>query len=174
MNPLRTYDYLIKSRERVLDAVRPLTPRQYTQELPIGLRSIGSTLTHMMISEWYYIERFEVHPVPPYDQWPIQYERPPAFEVVEVAWHEQMARVRALVAAERDWNRTITYDSFPDDSGRRFRITASSGDVFTQLVLHEVHHRAQLMAMLRGLGDSAAPLQDIDYGELMYGRQALD
>jgi uncharacterized damage-inducible protein DinB len=120
------------------------------------------------------VERFEGRLVPPYDQWPIKYEQPPSFEAVEAAWQEQMTRIRSLVAAERDWSRAVTWDSFPDDHGRRFRITATSGDVLTQLVLHEVHHRAQLMAMLRGLGDSAAPLQDIDYGELMYRRHAID
>jgi uncharacterized damage-inducible protein DinB len=174
MSPLRTYDYLIKSRERVLGAIRPLTAQQYARDFPIGLGSIGSTLTHMMISEWYYVERLQGRPVPPYEQWPIKYEHPPAFETVEAAWREQMTRIRSLVAAERDWSRVVTWDSFADDQGRRFRITATSGDVLTQLVLHEVHHRAQIMAMLRGLGDSVPPLQDIDYSELMYGRQAID
>lgn len=77
---------------------------------------------------------------------------------------------RAL-ATERDWNRKITYLSFPDDHGRRFHITATAGDFFTQLALHEVHHRAQLMAMLRELGDAVPPLQDLDYNEMMFERQ---
>ena|SRR6185295_18433949 len=173
MDPLRVYDYLIKSRERVLAAVRPLTPQQYRCDFNIGLRSIGSTLTHIMISEWYYVERIEGRRVPPYDQWPIKYEDPPAFEIVETTWREQTKRVHASIAAQRDWNRMVTWESFPDDHGRRFQITATSGDVFTQLVLHEVHHRAQIMAMFRELGDSVPPLQDIDYGELMYARRAL-
>ena len=73
--------------------------------------------------------------------------------------------VRAI-AAERDWGRVITYESFPGDDGRRFRVTATAGDFFTQLALHEVHHRAQIMAMLRGLGGSVPALQDLDYNDL--------
>src|SRR5689334_11355937 len=136
MDPLRIYDYLIRARERVLASVRLLTPEQYFRAFPIGVGSIASTLTHIMISEWYYVERLQGHAVPPYDRWPIKYEQPPAFEVVETAWREQAGRVRGAIAAERDWSRKITYDSFPDDHGKRFRISAAAGDVVTQLVLH--------------------------------------
>mgnify|MGYP003453290238 CR=1 FL=1 len=41
-------------------------------------------------------------------------------------------------------------------------------DLFTQLALHEMHHRAQIMAMLRESG--AAILEDLDYNALMYQR----
>lgn len=173
MDPLRIYDYLSRSRERVLDAVRPLTPEQYRREFGFGLKTIASTLTHVMISEWYYVERLEGRPVPPYERWPIQYERPPAFEVVERVWREQAVRVRAAIAAERDWTRRIAYDSFADDHGKRFHIAAPAGDVVTQLVLHEVHHRAQIMSMLRELGSGVPPVQDIDYNNVMYERREM-
>lgn len=171
MDPLRIYDYLTLSRQRVLDAVRPLTPQQYHRPFTFGLKTIGTTLTHIMISEWYYIERLEGRAVAPYEQWPIKYESPPAFDVIEAAWREQAKRVRAAIAAEREWNRRITYLSFPDDHGKRFHITATAGDFFTQLALHEVHHRAQVLAMLRELGDGVMPVQDIDYNDLMYERR---
>ncbi len=175
MDPLRIYDYLIKSRERVLDALRRLTREQYESRFAFGLNTIASTLTHIMISEWYYIERLEGRPVPAYAQWPIQYEKPPAFDVVERTWREQMKSIRAAIAAQRDWNRKITYVSFPDDDGKRFHITASAGDILTQLALHEVHHRAQIMAMLREMGDARPGplLEDLDYNTLMYDRRAM-
>ena len=141
MDPIRIYDYLAQSRQRVLDAVRPLTSQQYQREFGFGLKTIGATLAHIMISEWYYIERVEGRRVPPYDQWPIKYEHPPAFEVAEAVWCEQAKSVRASIAAQRDWNRRITWESFPNDAGKRFHITATAGDFFTQLALHEVHHR---------------------------------
>jgi uncharacterized damage-inducible protein DinB len=174
MDPLRIYDYLIKSRERVFDAVRPLTPEQYHRPFTFGLKTIASTLTHIMISEWYYIERLEGRTVPPYDQWPIKYEPPatPAtFDIIERTWREQADRIRGVVATERDWNRTITYLGFPDDTrgNKRFHITATAGDYFTQLALHEVHHRAQVMAMLRDLGRPV--LEDLDYNALMFERR---
>ncbi|MFO0873620.1 MAG: DinB family protein [Phycisphaerales bacterium] len=168
MEPIKIYEYLMKTRERVLDAVRPLAPTQYQHECSFGLKTIGATLAHIMLSEWYYIERFDGRTVPPYEQWPIQYEHPPSLDVIERTWREQATRIRATIAAERDWNRPVAWLGFPDEAGRRFHIVATAGDLFTQLALHEVHHRAQLMAMLRELG---TPLEDLDYNALMFERR---
>jgi uncharacterized damage-inducible protein DinB len=173
MDPLKIYDYLLASRQRVLDAVGALTTQQYHHEFNFGLRTIGSTLAHIMISEWYYLQRLEGYAVPPYQQWPIKYENPPALDVIERIWREQARNVRAAIDAQSQrgaWNRKITWLSFPDDTagGKRYNITATAGDLVTQLALHEVHHRAQVMAMLRQLG---RPLEDLDYNALMFHRQ---
>ena len=172
MYPLKIYDYLIITRERVFDAVRPLAPEQCHRRFNIGLKTIASTLTHLMTSEWYYIERLEGRSVPPYQQWPIHYEKPPEkFETIEQIWRTQWTHIRAVIARERDWSRTITWLSFPDDTrgNKRFHITCTAGDIFTQLALHEAHHRSQIMAMLR---ESGAPaLEDLDYNALMYDRR---
>lgn len=169
MDPVKTYDYLLKARARVLDAVRPLTPQQYQHRFSFGLNTIASTLTHIMISEWYYIERLEGRHVEPYDKWPIKYESPPAFDRLESTWREQARGVRASIAAQPDWSRMIEYLGFPHDDGKRYHIAATAGDFFTQLALHEVHHRAQVMAMLREFG---TPLEDLDYNALMFKRRA--
>jgi uncharacterized damage-inducible protein DinB len=174
MDPLKIYDYLTLARERVMDAVRPLPPEAYHHRCAIGLKTLAATLTHIMISEWYYIERLAGRPVPPYDQWPIQYENPPAtFEAVERIWREQAKQTRAAIAAERDWNRRITWTSHPNEQGKRFQITVTAGDLVAQLALHEVHHRAQVMAMLREL-PGGRPLEDLDYNALMYERREIE
>lgn len=173
MHPLKTYDFLILSRDRIFDAVRPMTPEQYLHRFPYALVTIGATLTHMMVSEWYYFERFRGRPVPPYEQWEIQYEQPPVFGVVETKWREQQREIRAVIEAERDWNRRIEYDTFPDDDNKRFHIGATSGDILTQLALHEMHHRAQLLIMRRELLPSAPMVLDLDYNDLMYERREL-
>lgn len=176
MDPVKTYDYLALARQRVLIAARALSREQYWQRFPFGLNTIASTLTHIMISEWYYVERITGREVPPYAQWPIKYESPPEFPVVDAAWPEQAKKTRAALAAERDWARSITWLSFPDEHGRRFHVTATAGDFFTQLVLHEVHHRAQLMAMLREFSTAtpAALLEDLDYNALMFERRPAE
>ena len=172
MEPLKIYDYLTKARQRVLDVARTLSPRQYQQEFKLGLKTIGSTLTHLMLSEWYYIERLDGRDVPPYEQWPIKYENPLAFDVLEKTWREQAQKTHAAIsaqAAKGGWNRKIQWLGFPDDTrgNKRFHITCTAGDLFTQLALHEVHHRSQIMAMLRELGK---PLEDLDYNALMFER----
>lgn len=169
MNPIRIYDYQMQTRDRVFDAVRALSREQYERSFAIGLKTIGSTLAHVMNAEWSYIERLECRQVPPYEQWPIQDENPPAFDVIERTWREQADRVRSVIAAERDWQRRITWLSFPDDTrgNKHYHISCTGDDLFTQLGLHEVHHRAQIMAMLRELG---VTLQDLDYNALMFER----
>jgi uncharacterized damage-inducible protein DinB len=169
MDPLKTYDYLTRSRQRVFDWVRPLNAEQYARPFLIGPGSLAKTLTHMLISEWYYIQRMEERVVPPYAEWPIRDEVPPAFAALEAEWTKQAAATRVAIEGVRDWNAELEY-RVTDDSGKRLRIGASRGDIFTQLALHEVHHRAQVMNMLRQLG---VKLADIDFNELMYRRQEV-
>lgn len=167
MEPTRIYDYLLASRERLFDAVRRAGPDGFGRPFPFGLRTLGVTLTHMMNAEWYYLERIEGREVPPYESWPVQDERPPALDELERRWRGQGDRVRAVLGGVRDWSRRVAWIGFPDDQGRRFRIAASVGDLVTQLVLHEVHHRAQAMVMLRELG---SPLEDVDFNATMFER----
>lgn len=167
MDPLKTYDYLALARQRVFEWVRPLSAEQYAREFPIGRGTLGRTLTHIMISEWYYVQRIQGHTVPPYDQWPIQDEKPPAFAALEAAWTEQAGRTRAALSGVRDWSADLEYHITSDD-GRPEIITVSAADIFTQLALREVHHRAQVMNMLRQLGIAA---EDLDFNTLMYKRR---
>lgn len=172
MDPLKIYDYLAKARENVFDAVRPLSPQQYGREFSIGLRTFGTTLTHMMIVEWAYMQRIQGQDLPPYETWPIQDEKPPAFAVIEKTWREQAPQTRGVlekVRAGGRWEREFEYISMSREN-KKTRITVSPADVFTQMALHEVHHRAQVMAMLRELGK---PLENLDFGYLMYKREVV-
>lgn len=180
MHLLRAYDYLRQTRPRLIEPAARLTAAEYARPFRFGVGSVGATLTHLLTAEWYYVERFQQHDVPPYAQWPIQEERPLAPADLAAHWAAQGDRVRALFASEQNWARPITYDSFPDAQARRFRTVATAADVVTQIVLHEVHHRAQLMAMLRELsldapaGDSRRlVVEDIDFAYLMFERTPL-
>ena len=168
MEPLKIYDYLTLARQRIFDWVRPLSREQYTREFPIGLGSLARTLTHVMICEWAYVERIQGRDLPPYETWPIQDEQPPPFATLESTWTEQARQTRASLAVVRDWNAEIEYRSMAIH--RPAIITASVADLFTQLTLHEVHHRAQAMNMLRQLGTK---LDDIDFNALMYQRREV-
>lgn len=169
MQPLKTYDYLTRARARLLDWARPLTPDQHAQTFPIGPGSLLRILTHTLISESYYVQRMTGAPVLPYAQWPIKDENPPPLAVLESEWTLQADRTRAAIASIRDWTSDLTYE-VTDDHGARLRITASPGDIFTQLVLHEVHHRAQAMNILRQFGIAA---EDLDYNAIMFRRETL-
>jgi uncharacterized damage-inducible protein DinB len=166
MEPLKTYDYLALAREKIFGWVRPLSEEQYTQQFPIGLGSLTRILTHTMICEYAYALRIAGQGVPPYEQFPFQDESPPPFAALEAGWKEQTSRTRAVLAAVSDWNKTIEYTSSWGNPPSI--VTASLADMFTQLALHEVHHRAQAMNILRQLG---VKLEDIDYNALMVKRR---
>ena len=166
MEPLRIHDYLTIARQKIFDCTRPLNAEQYAQEFPIGLGTLARTLTHIMICEWAYVQRIQGRDFPPYEEWPIQDEKPPPFTVLEPTWIEQAKDTRTALRAVGDWSKELEYRVTRDD--RPMIVTASLADLFTQLVLHEVHHRAQAMNMLRRLG---VPVQDLDFNALMYKRR---
>lgn len=168
MRPLTLYDYLISVRARVLTAATTLTDEQYRRDMQFGLGSIGSTLTHIMVSEWYYMERFGRRPVPHYSQWPIQYENPPRFHEIQRLWAEQQVQIRATIAAETNWERVVEWESFADDAGKRFHVQVTAVNLVLQLVTHEVHHRAQVMSMMKLLGSDVTPVEDVDYSAFAY------
>lgn len=167
MNPLRTYDYLIRARQRLFDAMRPLDAHAYAQPFLIGLGTLGTTLTHLMTSEWYYMQRMTDRDVPPYEQWPIRQDDPPPFATLEPHWTAQADETRRTLHAITDWDAHVRYRVI-DDDGTSHIITTSPADLFTQLALHEMHHRAQALNMLRHLG---VMLDDLDFNAMMFDRR---
>ena len=166
MDPVRTYDYLVRARARVLDWVRPLDADAWGREFPIGLGTLARTLTHTLSSEWYYMERMQEHPVPAYEQWPIRDEEPPPFAALEAAWEEQARRTRTALAGDRAWTTEIEYRVEPEDGP--VIVTTSPAEIFTQLAFHEVHHRAQALAILRQLG---VAIEGLDFNTMTYRRR---
>ncbi|HYD01300.1 MAG TPA: DinB family protein [Phycisphaerales bacterium] len=170
MDPHRIYEYLTLARARVFDRVATLSAAQQAHVFPIGLGSLGATLTHTMMAEWFYIRRMARAAVPAYKEWPHRYEAPPGFEVIRPFWEELAGETRRVMREVRDWEAPISYVAMLDDgeAGPARTITATAADIFTQLATHEVHHRAQAMMMLRQLG---APVEDLDFSAMTYARR---
>lgn len=168
MDPVNAYDYLVLARAKLLDLARPLAHEPWTRSFAIGPGSLARVLTHVLISEWYYVRRMRRDDVPPYDQWTIKDEHPLGFAALEPAWADQARLTRQTLAGVRDWSDRLEYTITNDETGKREIVTPTLGDVATQLVLHEVHHRAQAMNMLRQLG---IPAMDLDYNSMMYPRR---
>lgn len=167
--PAEIYEYLVKARQKLLDWVRPLTLEQYTQEFPFGKKTIRDTLVEIPLAEWNYGTRLIGESIPPRDQHPIVRYYQTAFAPLEDAWDELAERTRGILRDERDWARVIEYVARPANRPP-IRIRATAGGLATQLIVHEVHHRAQVMAMLRQLSIAA---QDLDYSILMFQREEL-
>jgi uncharacterized damage-inducible protein DinB len=158
IDPVRVYDVQRRARRRLFEWVRPLTQAQYTRPFPFGLATVQATLIEIAQTEFYLSTRLAAAPLPPVSEWPIAERLQPAFADLEAVWEPQMDRVRAIFERTTDWDRRITSEIRAPD--RVVSVTATKADIATQLLLHDVHHRAQAMAILRQLG---VPAQDLDY-----------
>lgn len=146
-------DYHYWARDRLLDAVDPLTPDQFTRDMGNSFRSIRDTLAHLYFAEWAWNSRWHGHSptsaLPP--------EMFPDVAAVRSAWIDQEATVRAFLESlgEDGITRVIEYKLLSGQAG---------ASVFWQMLQHVVnhasYHRGQVTTMLRQLG--AAPAKSMD------------
>jgi uncharacterized damage-inducible protein DinB len=168
MDPLRLHDYLVTARTRLFEWIRPLDQPLYTAEHPIGLGSIARTLHHVKAAEWMYMQRVrgrtETLDAPSVENDPeVSTADAMPFEALEPAWTEQSRQIRADLASVSGWDTRRAYTTMWE--GRPYAYRASASDIFSQLVLHEVHHRAQVLHMLRRTGVAT---EEIDFNALMW------
>jgi len=154
----RVYDVQLEAREKLLGWVRPLTQEQYTRSFPFGKRSVRGSLVEIARAEYFLACRLREEPLPPVEEWPFSEAKQPTLPDLEQVWTPHSTETRATLARTTDWDRDVT-SRLVRESGP-VRLTATKGDIALQILFHEVHHRAQAMAMLRQLGIEA---QNLDY-----------
>jgi len=145
-------DYHYWARNRLLEAVAPLTPEQLTRDMGNSFRSIRDTLAHIYFAEWVWHSRW-------------QGESPTAMPgvtfadvaAIRTAWIEHEAKLRAFLEGlgEEGINRRMEYRLFSGQAGV---------SVFWQMLQHVVnhasYHRGQVTTLLRQLG--AVPPKSTD------------
>jgi uncharacterized damage-inducible protein DinB len=154
----RVYDVQLEARETLLGWVRPLTQAQYTQEFPFGMRSVRGSLVEVARAEFFLTRRLRGDPLPPPAEWPFSETKQPTLADLERAWAPHSGETRASLSRTTDWDREVT-SRLLREAGPVL-LTATKRDIALQILFHEVHHRAQAMAMLRQLGVAA---QNLDY-----------
>jgi uncharacterized damage-inducible protein DinB len=161
------FNYLLQARGRLLGWIREQPSAVYTRTFPIGLGSIRATLVHTAAAEWAYVLRMDGRSVSLADS-PFTVEQQPEFEPFVATW-ERQAPVTRRALADLDSRRPVEFVSQMGPKPSRVRTTA--GGIAGQLLMHEVHHRAQVMAMLRQVGVAA---ENLDYSVLVWERTPLD
>jgi uncharacterized damage-inducible protein DinB len=156
MHPLEHYDILLRARHKLLDWVRELTAEQYRQEYPFGLMSVRATLVHLAGSEWLHGKAARGEDMTSEGR-PFTEERYPDFLSLEGAWKGLEAGTRAWLESETDWTRRMETIVRRGNAGL-IRVGFTPETLAFQLFYHEVHHRAQVMAMLRQFGIAAEGL----------------
>ena len=146
-------EYHYWARDRVLDAVTPLTVEQYDRHLSSSFPSIRATLVHTYSAEWAWHSRWQgTSPTAllPADQFP-------DLAAVRTAWTELEAKLRAFVdgLGESGIERVFEYKLLSGQAG-----ATPFWQMLQHVVNHASYHRGQVTTMLRQLG--AAPAKPMD------------
>ena len=151
---LRTLlDYHYWARDRLLNAVEPLTPEQYNRDLGSSFKSIRDTAVHTYAAEWAWYSRWQGESptaLLPADQFP-------DLASLEAAWREHEGRMRAFIDGldQTGTARVIEYKLLSGQPG-----ASPISQMLPHVVNHASYHRGQLTTMLRQLG--AKPAQSTD------------
>jgi len=158
------FDYLVLARVPLLDPIGAQPDELYTRTYGFGLGSIRGTLIHIADIEWGYVQRLLGRDYTR-EESPFTEARYLGLALFAAAWRAHEPTTRRALAGIDDPSRQVEYVSRNFSPPQRTRTTA--GGVAGQLLFHEIHHRAQVMAMLRLAG---VPVQDLDYSRLMWQR----
>jgi uncharacterized damage-inducible protein DinB len=145
LNPLALHEYNHRVRPKWLALLETLTAEEYTQTFPFGLGTPRRTAVHLGASEAFWLANLGARP----DSGAFTEQNLPDVASLRAALDEQAQWIvnymRGMDAAA--WTKVAAY-ARRDGS----ILNISPEEVMTQLALHEVHHRAQLGAMMRMLG----------------------
>jgi uncharacterized damage-inducible protein DinB len=165
MQPHDQYDYLAKARAKLFEWIRQLNATQYAREFPYGMKTMHATLTHTASAEWSYGQRLQGKSPAPADS-PMTADKVAQFSELEAKWNAMAPQTRALLAAVTNWADPVEYRMVLANQPP-MRVRTTKGGILSQLLFHEVHHRAQIMSMLRQHGIAA---QNLDFSALMFQR----
>ena len=149
----RLLDYHYWARDRVLDAVAPLSPDQFIRDMGNSFGSIRDTLMHTYSADWIWYSRWN-------DESPSAMLSPNAFPdqgSIRQAWREHERKMRTLFAPLDDAGiaRVIEYTSLGGQAA-----ASVLWHMLQHVVNHATYHRGQVTTMLRQLG--AAPPKSMD------------
>ena len=163
MQPTEHYEALLYSRRKLQDWVRELTPERYTQEFPFGHKSVRGTLAHLANAECLVGKRVRGEEFSR-GNLPFTDASCPDYPSLETGWRHLEASTRAWLESEKDWTRRIEQvTNVP--GGKRVRVAYTPEKLAFHMFYHEVHHRAQVMAMLRHMGLS---VENLDFSRHAY------
>jgi uncharacterized damage-inducible protein DinB len=146
-------DYNYWARDRMLDAVQPLSPEQFTRDMGNSFRSVRDTLAHMYAAEWIWYSRWigeSPAALPPADRFP-------DLAALRSEWRDLEGKIRALFDGLDDQGiaRVIEYKSAMFGPG-----ASILWQMLQHVVNHGSYHRGQVTTLLRQLG--ATPPKSTD------------
>ena len=147
-------DYHYWARDRLLDALEPLTPDQLNRDLGSSFKSIRETIVHTYAAEWAWHQRWQGHSptaLLPSDQFP-------DLASVRRAWSQHEGNMRAFLDAlgEDGVSRVFEYTLLSGQAG-----ASPLWQMLQHVVNHASYHRGQITTMLRQIGATPAKPMDM-------------
>lgn len=155
LQDLRTlHDYHYWARDRMFEALEPLTPDQVNRDMGSSFKSIRETVTHIYAAELAWYSRWEGNSptaLLPSDQFS-------DLAAVRRAWSEHETKMRAFVDSLGDAGiaRVFEYTLLTGQSG-----SSPFWQMLQHVVNHASYHRGQVTTMLRQLGAQPAKSMDM-------------
>jgi uncharacterized damage-inducible protein DinB len=154
LQDLRTLvDYHYWARDRLLEAIAPLTADQLNRDMGSSFKSIRETVVHIYAAEWAWHSRWQGSSptaLLPGDQFP-------DVMAIRSAWAELEASMRAFVdgLGEDGVARVFDYKLLSQQPG-----SSPFWQMLQHVVNHASYHRGQVTTMLRQIG--AQPGKSMD------------
>ena len=155
LQDLRTLlDYHYWARDRLLAALEPLTPEQFSRDLGSSFKSIRETVVHTYAAEWAWHSRWQ-------GQSPTALMTSDAFPdvaAIRSAWVDHEKKMRAFLErlGEDGVTRVIDYKLLSGQPG-----SSPCWQMLQHVVNHASYHRGQVTTMLRQLGVEPAKSMDM-------------
>ncbi len=161
----RLHQHRMWVNQRLLAAVRPLTRSELHRELPIGQGSVWRTLTHLLAAEYVWLEALlgDEEPLLPGDA-SGQLPGNQAGEKPIASLDELVRKWRELDRRWEEYLSDLGADSLDDtvykistSSNLGKRLGAKRSDILLHVCTHAQYTTAQLINMLRQLGQTDPP-----------------
>ena len=155
LRDLRTLlDFHYWARDRMLDALEPLTHEQLTRDMGSSFRSLRDTAAHIYSAEWAWHSRWRGTPPPA----PLSPDLFPDVATLRAAWSELEVQMRAYLDGLDDAgvDRVIAYTLFSGAAG-----ATPFWQMLQHVVNHASYHRGQVTTLLRQLGAPTAKSVDL-------------
>jgi uncharacterized damage-inducible protein DinB len=147
-------EYHYWARDRLLEAIEPLSAEQWRRDLGSSFKSIHETVAHIYAAEWAWHQRWQGNS--PTALFPA--EKLPDVASVRGAWSELEANVRAFLAGlgEAGITRVFEYRLLNGSEG-----SSPFWQMLQHVVNHASYHRGQVTTMLRQLGAQPGKSMDL-------------
>jgi uncharacterized damage-inducible protein DinB len=152
LNTLLDYHYW--ARDRLFEAIEPLTSEQFNRDLGSSFKSVRDTTVHTYAAEWAWYSRWQGQP-------PTTLMTSDAFpdvDAIKRAWAAHEEKMRAFVNAlgEEGIARVFEYKLLSGQPG-----ASPFWQMLQHVVNHASYHRGQVTTMLRQLGEKPAKPMDM-------------